>query len=478
MAFVTSRLREIGGFDPQFRSAGDDVDLCWRLQERGFSIGFCAAAMVWHHRRGSLRAYWRQQRGYGRAEALLERKWPEKYNALGHASWAGRVYAGCLAALSAIMSGSAGLWGSTLQALYQPGRRACGALPDAGGPSVIGPGSLCARRSGRRCSGPAAAPARRRRGAACAQRSPRARRCAAAGPRRSSAFHADGAAPPDPAARAPCAVGSGTASPLRRGARARLAAARVRSLWSETWRSPLGARRGGRRSDGGVRRRGDALGPRGARLPRRRALDGVRGHGGCQYVRLTGRASGKGVALALASRAWRAGSSRRRSRGAACSEPNCGDGSGWARVHAATAALLRRPRVNAPAVAPAPSTPLLRRLARRAPTAAAAGSCALAARRRSHCQRRSSRKSPWTTRSAGSAPAFSAAPPRVFGAGAALGLAVDLVSRRPVVYLRSLSLSAPDAWRAPRARLRARLWATPAALALLTDARGWRMPTG
>ena len=32
--------------------------------------------------------YWRQQRGYGKAEALLERKWPEKYNAAGHVSWA------------------------------------------------------------------------------------------------------------------------------------------------------------------------------------------------------------------------------------------------------------------------------------------------------------------------------------------------------------------------------------------------------
>src|SRR5207302_11022210 len=40
----------------------------------------------------SVAAYWRQQRGYGRAEALLERKWPERYNAAGHISWAGRIY--------------------------------------------------------------------------------------------------------------------------------------------------------------------------------------------------------------------------------------------------------------------------------------------------------------------------------------------------------------------------------------------------
>jgi hypothetical protein len=80
MAFRTANLRAIGGFDPQFRTAGDDVDVCWRLQERGWTLGFNPAAVVWHHRRASLRAYWRQQVGYGRAEALLERKWPGKYS--------------------------------------------------------------------------------------------------------------------------------------------------------------------------------------------------------------------------------------------------------------------------------------------------------------------------------------------------------------------------------------------------------------
>ena len=54
-------LEAVGGFDPRFRIAGDDVDLCWRLQERGWTLGFHAGAVVWHHRRDSIRAYWRQQ---------------------------------------------------------------------------------------------------------------------------------------------------------------------------------------------------------------------------------------------------------------------------------------------------------------------------------------------------------------------------------------------------------------------------------
>lgn len=94
MAFRRAALEAVGGFDPQFRVAGDDVDMCWRVQERGWTSGFSAAAVVWHHRRNSIRDFWRQQRGYGVAEGLLERKWPKKYNAAGHATWAGRVYGG------------------------------------------------------------------------------------------------------------------------------------------------------------------------------------------------------------------------------------------------------------------------------------------------------------------------------------------------------------------------------------------------
>jgi O-antigen biosynthesis protein len=68
------------------------VDVCWRLQERGWTIGFAPAAVVWHHRRSSLRAYLKQQKGYAKAEALLAEKWPGKYNGAGHPTWHGRLY--------------------------------------------------------------------------------------------------------------------------------------------------------------------------------------------------------------------------------------------------------------------------------------------------------------------------------------------------------------------------------------------------
>ena len=92
MAFRRDALQAIAGFDSQFRVAGDDVDVCWRLQKNRGTLGYQAAAVVWHHRRNSIRTYWRQQVGYGKAEAMLADKWPEKYNVAGHLSWKGRLY--------------------------------------------------------------------------------------------------------------------------------------------------------------------------------------------------------------------------------------------------------------------------------------------------------------------------------------------------------------------------------------------------
>lgn len=127
MAIRRSALQAIGGFDEQFRIAADDVDLCWRLQDRGLTLGFNPAAMVWHYCRPSIRTYLRQQKNYGRAEALLERKWPEKYNALGHLTWSGRLYANGGERLFSWGRWRIyhGVWGSGLfQSVYerQPGR--------------------------------------------------------------------------------------------------------------------------------------------------------------------------------------------------------------------------------------------------------------------------------------------------------------------------------------------------------------------
>jgi O-antigen biosynthesis protein len=132
MSFKKEVLEEVGGFDPVFRTAGDDVDLCWRIQKAGYTIGFHPAALVWHRRRNSLKAYWKQQRGYGKAEALLEAKWPEKYNRLGHLAWGGRIYGiGITQALKFTKDRIYyGTWGTALfQSIYEPVQATWASIP-------------------------------------------------------------------------------------------------------------------------------------------------------------------------------------------------------------------------------------------------------------------------------------------------------------------------------------------------------------
>ena len=99
MAFRRGPLAEINGFDPQFHRAGDDVDVCWRLQQAGRWITFAPGAFVWHHRRQTPRAFLRQQAGYGAAEALLRFKHPEKFNGRGAWKWRGVLYGASLRGL-------------------------------------------------------------------------------------------------------------------------------------------------------------------------------------------------------------------------------------------------------------------------------------------------------------------------------------------------------------------------------------------
>src|SRR4051812_1542206 len=92
MAYYTKVAKEVNGFDSQFRAAGDDVDFIWRLQHAGYTIGFAPAAQVWHYRRNTVKAYLKQQRGYGTAEALLKYKHPDHFNTLGASHWRGKIY--------------------------------------------------------------------------------------------------------------------------------------------------------------------------------------------------------------------------------------------------------------------------------------------------------------------------------------------------------------------------------------------------
>lgn len=114
LAVRRSTFFEIDGFDTDFRTAGDDVDFCWRLRDAGKRIGFAPTAFVWHHRRPSIRGYLRQQLGYGLAEAMLMRKHPSRFSPSGDARWHGMIYTGApvrVAGAATIYHGPMGLAG-------------------------------------------------------------------------------------------------------------------------------------------------------------------------------------------------------------------------------------------------------------------------------------------------------------------------------------------------------------------------------
>jgi glycosyltransferase involved in cell wall biosynthesis len=91
MVFTKAALAKVGGFDPQFTAAGDDVDVCWRMLDAGLKLGFAPAAFVWHFRRNTIKAYYGQQRGYGRAEAMLYPRYSARFNVMGQIAWRGTI---------------------------------------------------------------------------------------------------------------------------------------------------------------------------------------------------------------------------------------------------------------------------------------------------------------------------------------------------------------------------------------------------
>jgi O-antigen biosynthesis protein len=132
MAFRRDVLQQLGGFDPLYRAAGDDVDICWRFQDAGYTIGFSPSAVVWHFRRNTVKAYLGQQKGYGKAEALVYGKHPFRFNLFGQAKWLGRIYGDLSASLllsrrPVIYSGVFGR--GLFQTMYEPPSSLAAFLP-------------------------------------------------------------------------------------------------------------------------------------------------------------------------------------------------------------------------------------------------------------------------------------------------------------------------------------------------------------
>jgi len=137
MAFWREVLQQVGGFDPVYMAAGDDVDLCWKVLDAGWEIGFHPAALVWHHRRAGLRPYLRQQRGYGRSEALVEARHPDRFNSTGSARWRGRIYNPSLPAVTRPRIYRGPFGAAPFQSVYQAGGHALDYAHQIGVPTAL-----------------------------------------------------------------------------------------------------------------------------------------------------------------------------------------------------------------------------------------------------------------------------------------------------------------------------------------------------
>jgi glycosyltransferase involved in cell wall biosynthesis len=119
-------IERLGGFDPEYRRGGADVEFFWRAQLAGYRLAFVPDAVVRYRHRSGLRALARQFFRYGMADAQL-------YRAFRHAGLrrdsAGEVWrAWRLVAVHALKGRDPGRRGEGLRLAAQRAGRLRGSL--------------------------------------------------------------------------------------------------------------------------------------------------------------------------------------------------------------------------------------------------------------------------------------------------------------------------------------------------------------
>ncbi len=71
----------IGGFKEKL-VVGEDVDLCWRLREKGLEIEYQPKGKIYHKHRNSIKAFCKRRFDYGTSEPMLHREHGEKIKRL------------------------------------------------------------------------------------------------------------------------------------------------------------------------------------------------------------------------------------------------------------------------------------------------------------------------------------------------------------------------------------------------------------
>lgn len=92
-SFRRDRLLELGGFDESFPyPAGEDVDLCRRLRQRGYRLDYRPEARLTHRHAATLAGFLRLSYRYGKGEALLHRSGSPVYRLLRTLWWGRRLF--------------------------------------------------------------------------------------------------------------------------------------------------------------------------------------------------------------------------------------------------------------------------------------------------------------------------------------------------------------------------------------------------
>jgi hypothetical protein len=67
----------LGGFNPEL-VVGEDVDLCWRIQNAGSAVEFRPNGTVFHRHRNRLTSFCKRRFDYGTSEPLLQKLHPDR----------------------------------------------------------------------------------------------------------------------------------------------------------------------------------------------------------------------------------------------------------------------------------------------------------------------------------------------------------------------------------------------------------------
>ena len=79
MAVRRSDFVALGGFDEHLNQRGEEKEFLQRLRRGGGRVVFCAQALIWHHRRVSVRQFWRQNLYSGKARTDILRRAPDAF---------------------------------------------------------------------------------------------------------------------------------------------------------------------------------------------------------------------------------------------------------------------------------------------------------------------------------------------------------------------------------------------------------------